>query len=289
MDWQLATAISIMANVITTLIQRGYSKVSTAPATYPTAASYLFGVMPIGLLAGLLIFPHHIKWSTWLVSLIVIQGIAMAISGWTGFKAAGQMSVAPMQTINRLSQITVVILGWSLLSERLSHYQLIGATVILIAAIAAAWAPKDRKIRLTKKSTLLSASSAIALGIGLVCEKAMLNHVEIGAIFLIAWGGQTISMIILASFNFSKKAVSNFYKHELVYSTKMGLANGFSGVFYVYAIKHSDSVSLIQSLAAVSLPLTVMGAHFLLKEKDSTKLVWASVGLSTVGLVIMSL
>jgi len=293
MPWQLAISISIVANAATILVQRHYAKRSTVPATIPSAASYLFGVLPIGWVAGLVVLPHSISWSWWLLLLLCIEGAAMAVSGWTGFQAANRLGVAPRQTIGCLTGVTTILLGWTILAEGLTLPQLLGGAILLTAAMLAIWAPAtatdESQKHLHATSIILAAVSAITLGIALVTEKGILGHMEIGGIFLVGWTAQTLAMLILAAKDATQKNLRSFWGYESKWSTLMGLINGFTGVFYVYAIFHSDNVSLIASVSALTLPLTVLGAYLFLHEREHSKVLWLSLIISFIGLLVIAI
>jgi drug/metabolite transporter (DMT)-like permease len=121
MAWQLALAVMIVASIATTLVQRHYAQKSSVPATIPSAASYLLGVLPVGLIAGFFVFPHHITWSWWLVLLLAICGASMAVSGALGFQVAGRLPVVANMTIGKVTSITTILLGWGILGEKLRY------------------------------------------------------------------------------------------------------------------------------------------------------------------------
>ena len=76
------------------------------------------------------------------------------------------------------------------------------------------------------------------------------------------------------------------WPHELKWSSLMGAINGLTGVLYVYAIYHSDNISLITALLAVTLPITVFGAFIFLGEREHHKIMWASLAISFAGLLV---
>lgn len=171
MPWQLAISLSIIANVTTTLIQHRYSQRSTAPETFPSATSYLLGVMPVGITVGLLL-PHHVYWSWWLGLLLVICASSMALSGWIAFRAVKQLPIAVYQTIGRFTSVVAIALGWIVLSEGLGAFQLLGAIILLLAALLAIWAPAKNieavKRRIHFRAVLLTLFASTMLAIGLV-------------------------------------------------------------------------------------------------------------------------
>jgi|GEM_PF-892526 len=292
MLWQLAIGLSIIASTTTSLIQRRYALQSRAPETFPSAVSYLLGVMPIGIIAGLLL-PHHIDWSWWLGFLLVLCAGSMAVSGWIGFKAVKLLPVVAYQTIGRFTNVVAIALGWIVLSEGLNATQLWGAIVLLVAALLATWAPAQNtknlqsiERRVHMRAVLLTLLACATLAVALVTEKGILGHMDVGGVMLVGWGSQTLAMLLLATKDVNRTNLRVFKPGEIKWSTLMGLANGVGGAFYVYALYRSDNVSLIIALTAITLPLTVLGAHMLLGERDNGRLMLLSLTLGFGGLLL---
>ncbi len=293
MTWQIALTLSVLAGVARMLFTRRYSQTSKIPSTIPPAASFLFGILPIGLIAGLFIFPHAIAWSWWVVFLIAILAAVMAFSNWLGFLAAGKLAIAPQQTISLLTNVSVVVLGWTFLGESLTTAQFVGGGILLVAASLAIMAPTKTKAgdfeRIRPKTIIIAVTAAVLLAIGFVTEKALLGHMEIGGIFLISWTTQTIGALLLASKDINRTTLRAFKGREFKWSTFVGVLSGINGAFYIYAIFHSDNVSLISVLSTIALPLTVLGAYIFLREREHHLLMWLSLAISFVGLLVMAL
>lgn len=293
MTWQLAFALSMVMGITRKLYLRRYSQTSRVPATIPPAASYVLGVIPVGFIAGFFLLPHHIDWSPWMFLLMVILSAAMSISNWFGFITASRIAVAPQQTIGMLTTVNTILLGWTVLGEGLTTAQFVGGGILLAASVLAIWSPVKTKSgdfkRMDTVTIWLATVSALLLAVGLVTEKALLGHMEIGGIFFVSWGVQALGMVLLASKDLSKAHWQAFRGRELKASTLLGLANGLNGALYIYAIYHSDNVSLIAVLGCMALPLTVLGAYIFLGEREHHTVLWLSLAISFIGLVIMAL
>lgn len=293
MTWQLAFALSMVMGITRKLYLRRYSQTSKVPATIPPAASYLFGVIPVGFVAGFFLLPHHIVWSWWMLLLMTLLSASMSISNWFGFITASRIAVAPQQTIGMLTTVNTILLGWTVLGEGLTPAQFVGGGILLAAAVLAIWAPAKTKSgdfkRMDTVTIWLATVSALLLGVGLVTEKALLGHMEIGGIFFVSWGVQALGMTLLAMKDLSKANWQAFRGRELKASTLLGLTNGLNGALYIYAIYHSDNVSLIAVLGCMALPLTVLGAYIFLGEREHHTMLWLSLIVSFIGLVIMAL
>lgn len=293
MSWQIAFIISVVLAVGRLLYTRRYAQRSTVPGTIPPAAGYLFGVLPVGLIAGLLLFPHEIRWSSTMIIVMIVLSASMALANWWGFLVAGRLAIAPQQTIGTLTNISVVIMGWTLLGETLTKAQFVGGGILLVAALLAIWSPiktgRASFKRMEGKIVALAVGAAIMLAIGLVSEKALLEHMDIGGIFLVSWPIQLIGMLLLASKDVSRKVLHIFKATELRDAVIIGVANGLNGLFYIYAIFYSDNISLISVLGTVIFPLTVLGAYIFLREREHHVFMWLSVAISTVGLLVLAL
>lgn len=293
MSWQVAFIISVILAVGRILYTRRYAQRSKVPGTIPPAAGYLFGVLPVGLVAGLFIFPHEIQWNPIMIVLMIILSISMTLANWWGFLVAGKVAIAPQQTIGTLTNISIVVMGWTLLGETLTMPQFVGGGILLVAAVLAIWAPakagkKDFK-RMDRSTVAITVGAALMLAIGLVSEKALLSHMDIGGIFLVSWPVQLLGMLLLASKDITKKTLHLFKGAELKASVIIGLSNGLNGMFYIYSIFHSDNISLITVLGTIIFPLTVLGAYIFLREREHHILMWLSFGISTLGLLILAL
>lgn len=290
MPWQLALSLAISASVILALVQRHYSIRSKVPTSFPPAASYVLGVMPIGVGVGLLL-PHHIDWTWEIAILLVGNAVAIGVANWLLFGAVRQMPVAQFQVIKQFYAIAAIVLGWIFLKEGLSLGQTVGAALLFIAALLSIVASKKRaQVKLKSyKPVVIAAVGALLLGTSLVIEKAGLGHMDIGAWLIFGWSAQTLAMIILALKDVNKQTIRSFGRNEFKWSAIMGLAAGTLGVFYIIALTRSDNISLITSLLPLTLPFIAIGAYLILKERENLRLLWASIVISTLGLLFMTL
>jgi uncharacterized membrane protein len=288
MPWQLAISFSIVANIVTSLVQRRYSLKSSAPSSFPPAISYLLGVAPLGIIVGLLL-PHHVHWSWLIVGLLVLNSSIVAVSNWISFAAVKRLSVVQFQTINQFYGVVVIVLGWLLLKEGLNFFQILGAGLLFIAAMLAIRAPNNstRVTRATHvKSVFLTFAAALTLAVALVIEKAALGHMDVGAYLIFGYSAQTLAMLVLTLKDVNRQTLRDFGKKEIKWSAGMGWANAVAGVFYVIAIVNSNNISLITAIAAITLPLLVFAAYAILKERENQKLLWVGLGLGFIGLLV---
>lgn len=162
-----------------------------------------------------------------------------------------------------------------------------------LVAVLAASAPivAQKKVDGSFYSTAIALALVGSLfgAISLVAEKAALGHMDIGAYLVFGYSAQALGMVVLAAKDCNKTTLKKLTKSETRWAAGMGLANGFSGVFYVTALVNSDNISLITAITAISLPLLALGALVFLKEKENHKLLWASLVIGFIGLLVGSL
>lgn len=292
MSWQLAISLAILIGVARLIITRRYAQKSALPANIPPLISYLFGVLPVGIFAALVLFPHEIHWHSTMIILMVVLSVSMALSNWMGFIIMRKLAIAPGQTIGMLSYVGVVLLSWTLLGEGLTVQQFVGGGVLLTAALLAIWAPTKTKLgdfkRISTRTLLIAIASAVLLSIGLVTEKKLLEYTDIGGIFLVSWPIQTLGMLLLATKDIRRSTLQKLNASELRNSTLIGLANGLNGVLYIYAIYHANNISLVTILGTVSFPLTILAAYLFLREREHHRIMWLSLGIACAGLIIVS-
>lgn len=292
MSWYLLFLLFIISTVVQSLWQRFYSKSSDLPNTIPPTLSYLFALMPIGILIGIFM-PHHVSWSIWVVFLLIVEGAFIAAFNWLMFVALRHLSVAKFELIFQLYTVVVICLGWLLLGEKLTHLQLAGGLLLLVAAYIAIQAPQSNERELhrhaEKKAIIITVLAALAIGIGLVTEKAALQYMDLGAYFIFGFGTQTLALLILAAKDLKKHKISSIKNSEMRQILFMGVLSVTVGITYIGALRLSNNISLIAALSPISLPLMVLASYFFLHERENMKKMWLATVLSLIGLVIVSL
>ncbi|QQS18276.1 DMT family transporter [Candidatus Saccharibacteria bacterium] len=292
--WVIALVINLLLFVTSTLLRRRFAQSHTVPASVTLALSYVLGVMPLSLIAGV-IAPHDIIWSYWTMWLLLSASLFVAAFIWLSFIAIRYLPAALNQTIFQTRIPITILLGWLFLGEGLSINQLIGAACILMSGIVAVWAPAKahRQGRSTHKhlvkGVLFTLASAIFLGIGVVVEKAAIQYMDIGAFFIFGFGLQSLWLILFAFWDWRKHPGIQLSRQLLRESALLGIVVAGIGVSYFIALQGANNISLIAALSAVVLPLTAVAAHFVLHERDDDKLLWVAIGLAVIGVIITAL
>jgi len=292
MNWQVALVLWYLACVGQALWQRTYAQKSELPETSPPALSYVLAVAPLGIVVGLS-SSHHVDWSGWLLFLLVVEGIFIGAFNWLMFVAIRRLPVATFQLVFQTYAVVTIALGWILLRETLTTPQLAGGVLLLIAAAVATQAPVAAVNGAPKnhhtRAIILTLLAAVTLGIGLVTEKAALQYMDIGAYFIFGFATQTLALIALAGKDMRRKALGRIRQHDLKRSFIMGAFSALVGFFYIYAIQHSNNISLITVLGAFSLPLIVLASYIFLRERENTRRMTIAATLGCLGIIVTAL
>lgn len=292
--WQLALAVNLLLFVASTLLRRRYAQSHSVPASVTLAISYFFGVMPLSIIAGLFL-PHDITWSGWTVWLLLSASFLVAVFIWLSFLAIRYIPAALNQTIFQVRILITIGLGWLFLGEKLSPTQMVGALFVLASGLLAVWAPARAHRKGTSthqhllRGILLTLASAVFLGTGVVIEKAALQYMDIGAFMIYGFGLQTLWLTLFALRDGFLHRPIRLTRKIMQESVTLGVVVAGIGVSYFIALSKANNVSLIASLTAFVLPLTAVAAHYLLNERDDSKLLWAAILLGVLGVLITAL
>ncbi|QQS19550.1 DMT family transporter [Candidatus Saccharibacteria bacterium] len=276
-----------------TLLRRRFAQAQTVPASISVALSYLIGLMPLSIVAGL-IAPHDITWSVWTLWLLLSASFLVAVFVLLSFMAIKHMPAALNQTIFQVRIIITILLGWLFLGEKLTIIQLLGAGLVLVSGVIAVWAPAKAHRNGTSsyehiaKGILLTLISAAFLGVGVVVEKAAIQYMDIGAFFIYGFGLQTFWLTLFAAYDYHKRRSVHISTRLIRESALLGTVIAGIGISYFIALEKANNVSLIASLSAFVLPLTAVAAHYFLHERDNDKLLWVAVALGAIGVIITS-
>jgi len=288
MTWQLSIGLFFIFAVVQSLYQRVYLKGSHLPETIAPALGYVFGVMPIGIAVGLASGHLHIDWSLQTVLLLIIEGAFIGLFNWFSFKAIKRMNISQYEIIFQVFAVTTVILGWLFLGEGLTFAQLIGSLLLMTGALLAASAHKQKIAlgNLRNDAVFLALAAAVCIGIGLVAEKAALGRMDLGAYFIVGFATQTIALMIIAARDIPKLRQQGMTWQQFRGAWFIGILSCLIGLTYIYALRKVDNVSLVTMITTFQLPLIVLAAFFILKERDNLARVGLACAIGFVGLLI---
>lgn len=289
-DWRITLLLFYIFSVSKALSQRRYLRDSDLPSSVIASMNFFLGLLPLAVVVGLLL-PHHIEWSIWLAVLLVIDGLAIGLYNKLSFRAIKRLPIAHYQTLEQSFNVFVILGGWILLNETLSFTQILGAILIIGAAVLSALAARRKAQiqRLQPGTVNLVIIAAIVLSVGLLAEKTALGHMQIGAYFIFGIGSQALFMAMLASRDFTRKVRKKITRTDIRNITGVSFLSALSGFLYLYTLNTANNISLIISLSSFVLPLTALASYWLLHERGNQKILWGSIALGVIGICITAL
>lgn len=288
MTWQVSLIFFFLFSVALALWRRFYSQKSKIQGRSAPALSYVLGVFPLGLIVGLLMGDISVSWSASTVFVLLVMATGVSVFNWLVFQVSKQLSVALFQTLFRFQAITVIVLGWIFLDEKLTSGQIIGSILLIVGAIIAAQAQQD-----TKKSThtkgsviLLAIVASISLGIGIIGEKAALGHMSLSAYYIIGYGMQTLALLVIAQKDLRSLNMKKVTKPDWIGTFLMGALSACAGFFFIYSLRNADNAGLVSAAASFQMPLIAIAGYFILKEKEIGWRLAVGFALSFIGLLV---
>ena len=290
MDWHISLLFFYVFAVLKSLGQRRYLRKTGLPSSVVASINYLLGIWPIAIVVGFML-PHNANWSWWLVFLLVVQGFTIGWYNKLAARAIKRLPISHFQTLNQSSTIFVIMGGSLLLGETLTIPQLIGVAFIISASVLAAFAAKAKshKHAIQPGTIKLVIFAALILSIGLVAEKAALNHMDVGAYFIYGIGSQALFVTLIALKDVNKKVWRAITRSDIRNNVVVGMLGILGGMSYLYTVTQVNNISLIVSLNSFVLPLTALGSYWLLREREDQKKLWGSIALGMVGVIITAL
>lgn len=290
MDWHISLLFFYVFSVLKSLAQRRYLRKTGLPSSVVASINYLIGIWPIAIVVGF-ILPHEVNWSWLLVLLLVLQGFTIGWYNKLAARAIKRLPISHFQTLNQSSTIFIIIGGSLVLGETLTVPQLVGAAFIISASVLAAFAAKAKARNQTiQPGTIkLVLFAALILSIGLVTEKAVLEHMDLGAHFIYGIGMQALFITLIALKDTNKKVWKAITRSDIRNNVVVGMLGIMGGMSYLYTVTAADNISLIVSLNSFVLPLTALGSYWLLGEREDQKKLWGSIVLGMIGVAITAL
>ena len=290
MDWHISLLFFYVFAVLRSLGQRRYLIKTGLPSSVISSMNYALGVFPIALIVGLLL-PHHVNWSWWVVLLLVVEGLAIGICNKLFVRAIKRLPISLFQTLNQSGTIFIILGGWILLGETLTITQIIGASVILAAAVISAFAAKSKKRSqpIQPGTVKLVIIAAAIMSVGMLTEKAALGHMDVGAYFIYGIGSQALFVTLIALKDMNKRVWKTVTRSDIRNNIVVGMVGALAGFSYLYTVNSANNIPLIVSLNSFVLPLTALGSYWLLHEREDQRKLWGSIALGMLGVCITAL
>lgn len=280
MTWQLLLIGYLVLGTASYLWRRQLAKTFTKANSLVNAFFFVVVLYPIGLFVASFLSPNlAIGWTS--VGLLVVFGAIFPFCNLLVYRANRDLDAGIFTIISDLIPVVSVTAGWILLHETLTGQQLIGAAIILVAALLVTL-PQLRHNMVHNKHALICAIVAVVLiGIGFVFERYLMTRMDFGAYLIFGWGSQVIWGVLFA--------LPEYKQYRLLFDPKIrtkllgfSISSALRGLCIGGALFLSGNVSVVMSSASFLTVLVVAAAYFILKEKDW---MWLKLGAATLGFV----
>lgn len=217
---------------------------------------------------------------------LVLSGLSTGASWLCYFKALSLGDVNKVAAVDKSSTALTILLAMVFLGER-SHpaLRLLG-TALLAAGVMlmverrpGSRSGHRRWVLFAAASALFAALTSILAKIGITgVESNLATAIRTGVVLVMAWG------IVLGRGKLP--LVKRVPRRELGFILLSGLSTGASWLCYYYAIQNG-AVSVVVSVDKLSLVVTVLFSHLVLKERLG-KASLAGLGLMVLGTLIIT-
>lgn len=240
---------------------------------------YVIFFCPLGLGVAFVTSPDMaIGWTNF--ALILVSGAIFPAVALMAYRANRDVDAGVYGIFSNISPIVSIVLASLWLHEELHNNQLLGAAVILLAAIIVTL-PYLKKRAIRSKAALFYTLGAVTLfGVGVVYERFMLTRMDLGSYTIYAWFVQAAAAVLIAWPD--RKALPQLLNRK---STGIllifGIATSLRALFFVVALSRTHNASVVSAFASVLPVLVVLAAYVVLKER---KWLWLKLGAAVLGI-----
>lgn len=289
MSWHIAITIALLLSVTFSLVQRTFAQQYPGRAPLSTALMYAMILTPLSWTVALIIgdISFDFQAATWV--LIAIGGLLFALANIAAFDASTHVDVGQFNIIANIRTMTTIIVSSIVLNETLNSKQLVGAGIIMSAAILVATTRFTADTKRLDRHTVIAIASSLFFGLAFTNEKWLLDQMSFSTYLVLGWSSQTVAMVLFALHpkqrKYFKQSITD--KKYMKFISVMGLIRTVAGFLVVYALQESDNSSLIVSIVSYKTALVVVAAYFILKERDHMRQKMIGAACATVGLLLL--
>lgn len=284
MSWQALLALHLLFTSAFAIVYRRVAKNLNGYGRIVTSVLYLCFQAPAGIAIGLwqgdkaLSFPFE----TWV--LLGLGALFFAGANFMAYRANEELDAAQFAIITNLEALFVIIIAGVFLGERLTGLQLLGALLLIIAAIDVAVEKTGRRTFRVSRASLIALSACLFVAAGLTTEKALLKEMGFATYVFLGWSAQTI---VVGLFTFrDRKKFKHVSAKQFAEMMVLGVLRLGAALSAVAAITMVD-ISIVASVRSYKPILIFFGALIFLGEKRDFRRRIIGAGLATVGLLLL--
>lgn len=280
MTWQILLIGYLVLGTASYLWRRQLAKTFAKANSLVNAFFFVAALYPIGLVVASFTSPDlSIGWASFFM--LLIGGALFPFVNLLIYRANKDLDVGLFSILSDLMPVVSITAGWLLLNEGLTGQQLVGAAIILLAALIVTLPQLKHHMRHNSRALACAIVAVILLGLGFVYERYMLTRMDFGAYIVIGWGFQTMWGVLFALPE--RKSYKILLDPKIRFKLwSYSLTSTFRGLCIVGALYLSGNVSVVMASASFLTVLVVVAAYIILKEKEW---LWLKLGAATLGMI----
>lgn len=245
-------------------------------------------LLPAGAILAFL-FPHNLHIGLVNTVLLLAGSLIYPIGYVVAFKANETTDVGIFTIISNLTPLVTITLALPLLHETLNAWQTLGAGLIVVSGVIAAFSQIRDNRRTGVSGVAMCVLYAVIIGVAITYERFMLSRVDFGAYLVYGWGAQIAWGIFLARKEITKISLLFTKDRQTTRAVLgMGLAGALRSVCFIGALAISRSASLISSSTNFLSVAVIFGAYIFLRERNHMLQKTAAVIIGIAGLLLIA-
>ncbi len=280
MNWQILLIGYLVFGTASYLWRRQLAQTFAKANRLVNAFFFVAVLYPIGLVVASFTSPNlSIGWASFFM--LLIGSALFPFVNLLTYRANRDLDAGLLTIFSDLIPVVSIAAGWLLLNEGLTGQQLVGAAIILLAALLVTLPQLKHHMRNNPRALTCAIVAVILLGLGFVYERYMLTRMGFGAYIVIGWGFQMVWSVLFALPE--RKSYKILLDPKIRFKLwSYSLSSTFRGLCMVGALYLSSNVSVVMASASFLTVLVVVAAYFILKEKQW---LWLKLGAATLGMI----
>jgi drug/metabolite transporter (DMT)-like permease len=294
MTWQIFILLHALFSALGTLQFRAIARVKSSRNSglvvnaVSFSALYICGLLILPLLGTVSSAEFLNNWQIFVVAALFFDAALFLM-----FKSFTHLDSATGSVLGTSSALFVVIMASVFFGERFSVGQLVGVALLVPCIFYVLLLARKHHRLLNFKDISwihgfwLMIASCLCLAFAHILEKDILTRTNIATYVAYGWLLQAIGAWVLYLL-FGQHAKKAFKDYKLIRSAlQLGVLRAATGIFFVFALVESNSVSLVTVIANFRIIIVAVLAGWLLSERKFYYKKLAAAAISVVALSII--
>lgn len=285
--WLIPLTVFFVAGTASNLLRRHLAQKEHLSPNLINLVFYVGFILPGGIVLGLLL-PHTFTPDLQTLGLLVFCSLIWPAYFVLAFKSNKHIDASVFSMIADLSPIVTAMIAYFLFTERLTSLQIVGVLALILSGVIAMYPDITSKVKVRIFGIQIALVCMLLLGVGVAVEKLVYDVAGIGTYFLFCWTLQVFWMVIIARKEISQLPALFNDKRERVLVLFHGLAGLLRSASFAFALLLSTSASLMNAASNFLTACILVGAYFILREKNNLRFKIAGSAVGLIGLLLVS-